>query len=34
MLQFHKDITRNADFICERRGLHSGLGYPTRQVNP
>jgi len=32
MLQFHKDITRNADFICERRGLHSGLGYPTRQV--
>ena len=32
MLEFRKDIDRNADFICERRGLTSGLGYPTRSV--
>ena len=32
MLEFHKDITRNADFICDRLGLQSGLGYPTRSV--
>ena len=32
MLKFAKDIARNADFIYERRGLQSGLGYPTRQV--
>ena len=32
MLEFHKDIARNADFICDRLGLQSGLGYPTRSV--
>ena len=30
-LTYGKEVARNADFIAERRGLASGLGFPTRQ---
>ena len=31
MLENHKELGRNADFILERAGIQHGLGFPTRQ---